>query len=837
MNKNLFLAPVCLAVVTASCTQELPVGTERAANTVISASALPAQENSSTRTAVDENRPESGEIGINWIASDMIGVFGNGSSSNVPFENTSKTEGHTASFAGNLAPSESPRYAYYPYSPDAGNDPTKLKGTLAATQKYNTSTRTLDNDWKAAEAPGNATEMTFNHLFPFLHFVVNAGGTEVKGETLRSITLTIPDKQLNGDFTHNLTTGETRFTPGGSDAVVMEWENAPLLSENTFDGFMTCAPVTGINGKILEIKVTTNKHQAVFNVECAADELKKGYYYTLPLTLEKFKDTWTLTEVREDAPWVSGRESRLACANTLFSLPNTPYMHKIRVDGDVKTVEAYNLPEGLTWNDKRKLVQGQIAAEGDYTYSVEVKKSDGTVFREGIKLFVSSKLVQPTPMMGWQSWNVLESNIGHDTLLVQAQKMVDLGLLGAGYNYLGVDDFWSKDYKARDSGTNYPTVNSTKFPNGMKAFTDAVHALGLKVGIYSDAGNVTCGKNNTGSYGYEDVDAKAFTEWGFDMLKEDWYTTAQLTNGTVVGNAVLGDSWGFTQTDKDHPWQEQNSAFTLYGRMGAAIYGISEPIPAVRRKGNEMLLYMCEWGIHEPWKWAAEVGASCWRVTYDGRDAWNGQKNTGKTTNIEGDKGGIGLRNTIDLMRHLWPYNGVNRFNDADMICVGIRGTGKPSNGQVATTGGLNAVENETAFVMWCMWSSPILLGMDLTESINEHDMALLLNEELIAINQDPMGQAAEFIKAVGDDPEDKNVDYYMKDLANGDVAIAVVNLSDEQKNYSIDLADYSALDAAYTYSVRDLLKKADAGTFSATLPLTGPLPAHGCVAFRLKKN
>ena len=181
---------------------------------------------------------------------------------------------------------------------------------------------------------------------------------------------------------------------------------------------------------------------------------------------------------------------------------------------------------------------------------------------------------------------------------------------------------------------------------------------------------------------------------------------------------------------------------------------------AIAANGNRILLYMCEWGIHEPYRWAAETGATCWRVTYDGREGWNGSGNTGTSKN----DGGIGLRNTIDLMRHLWAYNGVNRFNDADMICVGIRGTGKASNDLVDGKPGFNDYENETAFVMWCMWSSPILLGMDLTRSdLNTHDMALLKNKDLIAVNQDSMGQAAEFIKSVGKNSDGKNVDYYMK--------------------------------------------------------------------------
>lgn len=806
----------------AACTSELDEFTQAQAGYTIEAIAKSATPVNASRTAVDPTEYTSGQIGINWVPDDKIGVFGNESSRNVLFVNTNDHESSKTKFSGPLSSTEQALYAYYPYTADAGSDYTALHGRLAEVQNYSTATRTLDNDWKVGRGQEGVETgvFAFEHMFAFLHFKVNAGGSMLSGETLESISLRIPDKQLCGDFTYDFTTDKAVFTElDGCDEVTMQWSDTPLLSEKTFDGYLSCAPVTDIYGKDLFITITTSRHIANFKVTCKASSIEKGCYYTLPLTMSRFQNDWTVEErpeTREDAAWVSGMESRLACANTVFSLPNTPFMHKIRVSDPSQTVEAYNLPNGLSWNSERRLVEGQIAAEGDYTYSVEIRNADGTVaFAEGIKLKVSKDLIQPTPMMGWQSWNVLGQNITHDKLVAQGKKMVELGLLDAGYIYLGVDDFWSKDYKSRDNGTNYPTVNSSKFPQGMKAFTDEIHALGLKAGIYSDAGNVTCGKNNTGSYDYEETDAKAFTEWGFDMLKEDWYTTGQLSSSYPYFN--------YTDTDKKFPWQETTSAYTLYKRMGDAIHN----------NGNKILLYMCEWGIHQPYKWAAETGATCWRVTYDGREGWNGSGNTGTSVN----DGGIGLRNTIDLMRHLWAYNGVNRFNDPDMICIGIRGTGSSSNDLVSGTPGFNDYENETAFVMWCMWSAPILLGMDMTKDINAHDLALMKNKELIAINQDPMGQAAEYIKSVGSNSYGKNVDYYMKDLANGDVAVAVVNLSDGEAAYTISISDYDALDKSETYSARNLLTLSSANTLSDISPISGNVPAHGCAVYRLSKH
>lgn len=260
----------------------------------------------------------------------------------------------------------------------------------------------------------------------------------------------------------------------------------------------------------------------------------------------------------------------------------------------------------------------------------------------------------------------------------------------------------------------------------------------------------------------------------------------------------------------------------------------------IKDAGNKILLSMCEWGTHDPWKWAAEAGGSSWRMSYDHRDGWMGQNGTTgtiikkpKPNDPTVNTGGIGLKNVIDLMRNLWPYVGINRFNDADMLVVGIRGGGTSSNDLLySDKGSMGDAEYETEFAMWCMWSSPLLLTLDVRNSgINSHDLALVKNAELIAINQDPLGQGAEYIKSVN------GIDYYQKDLANGDVAIAAVNLSDNSADCTISLSDYEALDKAASYSARDLIGLKDAGTLSASEPLTATIAKHGTYIVRLTRQ
>ena len=384
-----------------------------------------------------------------------------------------------------------------------------------------------------------------------------------------------------------------------------------------------------------------------------------------------------------------------------------------------------------------------------------MENGDSTV-QETVSLTVSPDLQQPTPFMGWLSWNVVEGDISDEVVRTVADAMVSTGLKDAGYDYLVIDDLWQA--KAREEGTGFPSPDSIKFPDGMKAVADYVHSKGLKFGIYSDAGSKTCA-GCFGSYGFEEVDAKAYAGWDVDLLKYDY---------CFVDGA-----------------DDALSAYTRYKAMGDAL----------KSSGRDILLYMCEWGAREPWKWGAETGATTWRCTYDTRDGWNGTP------------GGIGIVQSVEGMKDIWPYSGVNRFNDADMMCVGIHGKGKSSNDLVEGAPGMTQTEYRTQFAIWCMWSSPLTLSFDLRKPIAEDDLAIMTNPELIAINQDPMGQQAEFIG------EDANgVQLYFKDLANGDVAVAVLNMGDKTQEYIIDFSRIDALDADIPYKVRDLQARTDAG-------------------------
>jgi alpha-galactosidase len=223
-----------------------------------------------------------------------------------------------------------------------------------------------------------------------------------------------------------------------------------------------------------------------------------------------------------------------------------------------------------------------------------------------------------TPPMGWNSWNKFACDVNEQLIREMADAMVTSGMKDAGYVYLVIDDCWQIDRDAQ--GNILP--DPQRFPSGMKALADYVHSKGLKFGLYSDAGTLTCQKR-PGSRGYEFQDARQYAAWGVDYLKYDWCST-----GT-------------------------QNAPASYSIMRDALLKASRPI----------VFSICEWGTSKPWLWAKDIG-NLWRTTGDIQDCWDCKR----------DWGGMGVVHILDLQDGLESYAGPGHWNDPDMLEVGNGG-------------------------------------------------------------------------------------------------------------------------------------------------------------------
>lgn len=351
----------------------------------------------------------------------------------------------------------------------------------------------------------------------------------------------------------------------------------------------------------------------------------------------------------------------------------------------------------------------------------------------------------PKPPMGWMTWNLFQGNINEQLIRETADAMVEGGFRDAGYEYIFIDDLWQG---GRDRQNNI-IPDPEKFPNGMKALADYVHSKGLKLGIYSDAAQLTCG-GWTASLGFEEQDARTFASWGIDYLKYDYCNAPE----------------------------DSATARHRYRTMANAL----------QNSGRDIVLGICEWGQRQCEEWCEEVGGQLWRTSYDVRDMW---KDIVK-------EGGMGIIDIVNVTAPLAKYVRPGQWPDMDMLVVGLNGMGGPSS----DLGGVGCTQTEyqTQMSMWCMMASPLAMTNDLRK-VSEDDRRILLNPEIIAINQDVLGKAAER-KVMND-----NYQIFVRPLADGSHAVALLNTSEKPLTLT---ADFASLGFAGKYTVRDVWQHKD---------------------------
>jgi alpha-galactosidase len=305
--------------------------------------------------------------------------------------------------------------------------------------------------------------------------------------------------------------------------------------------------------------------------------------------------------------------------------------------------------------------------------------------------------------------------------------------------------------------------DAEKFPRGIPDLASFVHGLGLQFGIYSCSGTHTCG-GKPASFGYEETDALTFAQWGVDYLK---YDHCFFPPGAV--------------------------GRTAYQRMGQAL----------RSSGRPILYSLCNWGRDDVWTWGAAVGGHLWRTTGDIADTWDSIVRIG-----------------FERQRELYPYAGPNHWNDPDMLVVGMH-----NRGHVAR-GGCTDAEYRSHFSLWCLLAAPLMIGCDVRE-LSDTACRILLQRELIAVNQDPLGvQGAPLGRH-------RDVEVWSKPLADGSLAVGFFNLSDRTRAKSPVAWEQLGLHDRRPCRVRDLWGGEDLGEFTRCFN-TGTIEPHDCQIIRL---
>ncbi|MFK8266445.1 glycoside hydrolase family 27 protein [Capnocytophaga cynodegmi] len=396
-------------------------------------------------------------------------------------------------------------------------------------------------------------------------------------------------------------------------------------------------------------------------------------------------------------------------------------------------------------------------------------------------LMVTNSLAQrataETPPMGFMTWNYFAENISESQLKEVVDAMVSTGLRDAGYNFIFIDDGWQG---GRDAKNNL-IPDPKKFPSGMKAFADYVHSKGMKLGIYSNAAELTCA-GYTGSYGFEEKDAKTFARWGIDYLKYDYC----------------------------HAPSDWKVAIERYEKMAIAL----------QNSGREITFAICEWGDREPWLWGKKAGGQLWRTTADVRDKWKSiepYKNAKELHRV-----GAGILDIVNRNAELSSYAGINGWNDADMLVIGLYGKKGPSG----DLGGVGCTDTEyrSQMSLWCLMAAPLMITCDV-RNMNETTHKILMNHDVIKINQDKLGKQATRIVNSND------WQIFLKPLQNGDIAIGILNTADNKRSFNLKLDE---LGITGKTTAKDLWTKKASAIKNNQMKITAD--SHETILLRLSK-
>lgn len=480
---------------------------------------------------------------------------------------------------------------------------------------------------------------------------------------------------------------------------------------------------------------------------------------------------------------------RINGASVFGIRPGSPFQFRIAATGDrPMSFSAHGLPSGLQIDPKSGIITGKLSKAGTFIVSLSAKNAKGRAEKK-LRIVCGDRIAL-TPPMGWNSWNCFAGEVSADKVKRAAEAMIKSGLINHGWTYINIDDFWqnhrdSKDQtlrgKLRDEAGNI--VPNARFGD-MKTLTDYVHNLGLKIGIYSSPGPWTCG-GCAGSYGYEKQDAETYAKWGFDYLKYDWCSYGGVINGM----------------QNNDPYKVASLSYQGGGSLPVAVKPFKMMGEYLLQQPRDIVFSLCQYGMSDVWKWGDSVGGSCWRTTNDITDTWVSVKNIA----LAQDKAAA------------WAKPG--NWNDPDMLVVGTVGWGNPHPSK------LKPDEQYLHFSLWSLFSAPLLIGCDM-EKLDEFTLNLLKNDEVIEINQDPLGKQATCVQTIGE------LLIYVKELEDGSRAVGFCNFGLEKVNLAYQ--DFERLGITGRQKVRDLWRQKDIRSINTKSDhLSIEVPVHGVLLYK----
>jgi hypothetical protein len=389
----------------------------------------------------------------------------------------------------------------------------------------------------------------------------------------------------------------------------------------------------------------------------------------------------------------------------------------------------------------------------------------------------TKQIAVPLPPMGWSSWNIFSNTVDAQITMDQAKAMVSRGIAKAGYQYVNIDEGWWLG--ARDAEGNilvdpktWPVLAAGERPGDMSNIVRIIHGLGLKAGIYTDAGKDGCSLypdlgpvyQHVGSEGHYEQDFLQFAKWGFDYVKVDW---------------CGGD-------------KEKLDPAVQYAEIARAI------AKAEGATGRRLYLSICNWGNNSPWTWAPNIGGSpagIWRTSGDiVAPIVPHQQHSGRLASFPG------VLSNFDQGVHPEAQH-TGFYNDPDMMVIGMPG--------------LTDAQNRVHMSLWAISGAPLLLGADLT-TLSDATLATITNPEVLAVDQDSLGLQSVKAASYGD-----GLEVWSKALStSGERAVLLLNRTGDAASISAHWTDLGLEDASPA-TVRDLWIRKDLGSFNSNYTAT----------------
>ena len=475
----------------------------------------------------------------------------------------------------------------------------------------------------------------------------------------------------------------------------------------------------------------------------------------------------------------TGPAPRITGARVFGVRPGSPFLFTIAATGERPIrFGAEGLPASLRLDAATGRISGSIAVPGTHAVTLSATNRHGEARRQ-FRIVVGDTLAL-TPPMGWNSWYVWENHVTDRIMRDAADAIVRSGLADHGYQYVNIDDCWAVKPGAKEAELQGAERDAegrvhanARFPD-MKGLTDHIHGLGLKAGIYTSPGPKTCA-GHVGAHQREEQDAARFVEWGFDFLKYDW-----CSYGEIAG--------------KDPSVEALQKP---YRQMGAIL----------KRQPRDVVLNLCQYGMGKVWEWGRAVGGHSWRTAGD-----LGLTFEGIGTALFKD--GFDVYAENDLHR----FGGPGAWNDPDYLLLGYLSDWKGGTAPSPLTPN----EQYTHVSLWALVAAPLIFSGDITR-LDAFTLGLLTNDEVIDVDQDPLGRPGRRVAKKGD------IEVWARALEDGSLAVGLFNRGEGLVPVEAAWAD---LGLSGPQRVRDLWRQKDVGVFDEAF--TAYVARHGVMMIRV---